>query len=61
MKLAGFFLLPAGWIIVLTAVALLPVGPPQQGAFVFAGMLVELLGLTLVVRSHMIVRRGDHG
>ncbi len=60
MKLAGFLLLPAGWIIVLAAVALLPTGPPQQGAFALAGVLVELLGLTLVVRSHLIVRR-DNG
>ncbi len=59
MKLAGFLLLPAGWIIVLAAVALLPSGP-QQAAFVLAGVLVELLGLTLVVRSHLIAR-GDNG
>ena len=45
MKLAGFLLLPAGWIIVLAAVALLPTGPPQQGAFVLAGVLVEPLGV----------------
>jgi len=60
MKVAGFLLLPSGWIIVLAAVVLLPVGPPQQGAFLLAGVLVELLGLALVVRSH-IIARGDHG
>ena len=60
MKLAGFLLLPAGWLIVLAAIALLPTGPPQQGAFVLAGMIVELLGLAIVVRSNLIVRR-DNG
>ena len=51
MKLAGFLLLPAGWIIVLAAIALLRPGPAQPG-FVFAGMGVEVLGLAFLVRSH---------
>jgi hypothetical protein len=59
MKLAGFLLLPAGWIIVLAAVVLLPFSP-SQAAFALAGMGVEILGLTLVVRSH-IIARGDNG
>lgn len=59
MKLAGFLLLPAGWIIVLAAVVLLPPSP-AQAAFALAGMGVEILGLTLFVRSHLIVR-GDNG
>jgi hypothetical protein len=55
MKLAGFLLLLAGWGIVLAAVALLRSGPQQSG-FVLAGTAVELLGLALAVRSHMIPR-----
>jgi hypothetical protein len=55
MKLAGFLLLLAGWGIVLAAVALLRSGPQQSG-FVLAGTGVELLGLALAVRSHMIPR-----
>ncbi len=53
MKLVGFLLLPAGWIIVLAAIALLRPAP-SQAAFVFAGMGVEALGLAFLVRSHAI-------
>ncbi len=52
MKLAGFLLLPAGWIIVLTAVVVLPAAPARAG-FVFAGIAIELLGLVLVTRAHL--------
>ena len=52
MKLAGFLLLPAGWVIVLTAIALLPPGS-ARGAFLVAGLGVEALGIGLVVRGHM--------
>jgi hypothetical protein len=52
MKLAGFLLLLAGWVIVLTAIALLPPGPVDV-AFVVAGLLVEGLGMGLVVRAHV--------
>ena len=52
MKLAGFLLLLAGWIIVLSAVALLA-SPGQRAGFVLAGVGVEVVGLVLVVRSHL--------
>ncbi len=55
MKVAGFLLLPAGWIIVLAAVALLP-SAPSRAAFVFAGIGIELLGLTVLIRSHAAPR-----
>ncbi len=55
MKLAGFLLLPAGWIIVLAAIALLPAAP-SRAAFVLAGIGVELLGLSVVIRSHAVPR-----
>ena len=51
MKLAGFLLLLAGWIIVAAAVILL--GPANAKAvFVLAGVAVEIMGLTLVIRSN---------
>ena len=53
MKLAGFLLLPAGWIIVLAAVVLLA-SSPSRSAFALAGVAVEILGLTLVFRAHLI-------
>ena len=52
-KVAGFLLLPAGAIIVLTAVALLPVAP-ARAVFVLAGIGVEILGLAIAVRSHAV-------
>jgi hypothetical protein len=51
MKLAGFFLLLAGWIIVAAAVILfLPAN--AKAVFVLAGVAVEILGLTLVIRAN---------
>ena len=50
MRLVGFFLLLAGWGIVLAAVAVLGPGAPQN-SFVFAGFGVEILGLALLIRS----------
>jgi len=52
MRLLGFFLQIAGWIIVLAAIALLQAAP--QTAFALAGFCVELLGVTLAIRSHLI-------
>lgn len=58
IKTTGIFLLVSGWIIVLTAVALLPQGPLVNG-FVPAGMVVEGIGLVLLFRSHLIAP-GEH-
>lgn len=52
MKLAGFFLLVAGWIIALTAIVLLP-SPGARTTFLLAGIAVEAAGLVLVFRSHL--------
>ena len=52
MKLAGFLLLLSGWVLVLAAIALLS-APGPRGAFLVAGMGVELLGLVLVARAHL--------
>ena len=54
MKLAGLLLLAAGWAIVVAAVALLPSADARVG-FVLAGMVVELLGLALAVRAHLVL------
>lgn len=53
MKLAGFFLLLAGWGIAMSTLPLLP-SLPARAAFVLAGVAVELMGLGLVVRSHLV-------
>ena len=53
MKLAGFFLLISGWIIVLAAVALL--ASAGRTGFVFAGVGVEFVGIVLVTRNHLVL------
>jgi hypothetical protein len=59
MKIAGFFLLLAGGALVLTAVALLALSLPRTG-FVLAGVSVEVIGMVLVTRSHLL-EQGDRG
>jgi len=51
MKLLGFLLLPAGWGIVLSAIALLAATP--RTAFILAGFGVEMLGLVIFIRAHV--------
>ena len=52
MKLAGILFLLAGWAIVLSALDLLR-SAPLLIAFVLAGIVVELMGLFLLFRSHL--------
>jgi hypothetical protein len=55
MRFVGFLLLVAGWFLVLSSIVLLG-SPASRGAFIFAGMAVEVLGLIFVFRSHSIPR-----
>jgi len=55
MKLAGLLSLVAGWVIVVAAVALLPSAGTRVG-FVLAGITVEMLGLVLMVRAHLVLQ-----
>jgi len=48
-------LLVAGWLLVLSAIALLRPGMARN-VFAAAGLLVEALGLTLTVRAHVPLR-----
>lgn len=50
--------MPAGWFIVLTALALLRPLLAQR-LFVAAGIGVEILGLVLLARSHLLERKGN--
>jgi hypothetical protein len=52
MKLAGILFLLAGWGIVLSALDLLR-SAAMLIAFVLAGVVVELMGLFLLFRSHL--------
>ncbi len=55
MKIAGFLLLVAGWLRVLSALVLLH-GGGARSAFIVAGLAVEVLGLALVFRSHIALK-----
>ena len=52
MKIAGFLLLLTGWLLVVSAVALLRLSLSMI-AFISTGLLIEAFGLGLAVRSHM--------
>jgi hypothetical protein len=54
-RLVGFLLLLAGWALVLAALGMLHSDAPRT-AFVLAGVAVELLGLVLVGRAHLLAR-----
>jgi hypothetical protein len=60
MKIAGFFLLLAGWGLVLAAVVLLRGAGPGV-AFILAGVGVEALGLVLVARAHLAQLKKERG
>ena len=58
MRLLGFFLLFAGWLLVIAAVVLLSRSAPRA-VFVLAGIGVEIVGFGLVARSHLILRGAE--
>ena len=55
MRLVGFLLLVAGWALVLAALGMLK-ADASRTAFVLAGVAVELLGLVLLGRAHLLIR-----
>ena len=54
MKVLGFVFLITGWLIVLCTLLLLGTRS-ARGAFVLSGIVVQLLGLGLMVRAHMVL------
>lgn len=56
MRLAGSLLLLAGWAIVVAAVVLLTPANTRS-VFVLAGVTVEVIGLTLLIRSNPLAGR----
>jgi NADH:ubiquinone oxidoreductase subunit 6 (subunit J) len=51
MKAAGLFLLFAGFTIVMSALVVLSPNAPR-GAFMVAGIVIQILGLLLTFRAH---------
>jgi hypothetical protein len=58
MKLAGFLLLPAGWLIVLSAVVLFS-GAGARWSFVVAGLCLEAVGLALAFCELRYVKEAE--
>ncbi len=57
MRLIGYLLMLSGWLLVLASLFLLTrLG--QRFTFVVAGLLVELLGLTLIALRYRSLQRG---
>jgi membrane-bound ClpP family serine protease len=56
LRIAGLFLLLAGWLLMLAAILMLS-ALPLQTSFSLAGLAVELLGLLLLARSHIPPRK----
>ena len=54
-RLVGFLLLVAGWGLVLAAIGMLK-ADASRTAFVLAGVAVELLGLVLLGKAHLLIR-----
>jgi hypothetical protein len=55
MKYAGLLVLPAGFFLAVTALVLFP-DPGRRAAFVLCGLAVEVMGLVVAVRGHMLPR-----
>ena len=58
MKTIGYLMLPAGWFLVVAALAMLRTFAAQS-LFVAAGVGVEIMGLVLFTRAHFVLRRGQ--
>jgi hypothetical protein len=50
MKLAGFLFMPAGWLLVVCTLVLLPPGP-ARAIFILAGTALEAAGIAMVARG----------
>jgi hypothetical protein len=57
MTLIGYVLMVSGWLLVFASLFLLA-GQGQRLSFVVAGLLVELLGLSLIGLRYRSVQRG---
>ncbi|MFP5237571.1 MAG: hypothetical protein ACLGSD_16865 [Acidobacteriota bacterium] len=56
MKIAGVFLMPAGFFLVLAALVLFADGQ-RRGVFVVCGVLVQAVGLGVALRGHVLEQR----
>ncbi len=57
MKIGGLLLLLSGWAIVVAALLLLHSG--ALSAFIVAGFAVEILGLALFAKAHVLISKDN--
>lgn len=57
MRMAGLFLMLAGWAIAVAAVTLLTSAVTQL-AFILISVVIEILGFAFIARTHMVHRGG---
>jgi hypothetical protein len=57
MTLIGYVLMVSGWLLVFASLFLLA-GEGQRFSFIVAGLLVEVLGLSLIVLRYRSLQRG---
>jgi len=55
MKYAGLLVMPTGFFLAIAALILFP-DPARRGLFVVCGLLVQVLGLVVTVRGHLLNR-----
>lgn len=55
MRIAGFLLLTAGWVIVIAAILLLHF-PVSTAGFLLAGIAIQILGLVFAIHSHRVMK-----
>jgi len=59
MRFAGLLVMPAGFFLTIAALVLFS-NPVQRLEFVLTGLAVELLGLGVALRGHVLARRESH-
>ena len=53
MKYAGLLVMPAGFFLCVAAILLFPASA-SRAAFILCGLAVEIMGLVVSVRGHMM-------
>lgn len=59
MKYAGLLVMPAGFFVAIAALVLFQ-ATAQRTAFVLGGLAVEILGLAVAVRGHLLAQGENH-
>lgn len=55
MKVAGLLVMPTGFFLTVAALVLFA-DPARRGAFILCGLIVEIVGLAVALRGHLLNR-----